>query len=395
MDPTILRRFAFFAPLSDDLLARVLERARRLGFSEGEVIFRTGDPSGAMYLILSGRVRIFRLDTEGDDEIELGILGGGEAFGELAMLSGEPRIATVTVLERSELIEVTRDILMNAISDAGVETILHIFAVLSNQIRATYEREFQEILSKRTLADKMEIERQRSLTQMVAGVAHELNTPLGVINTAASILERELEHEDIPEERREVIAEAVRLVSGNIQRAHRLVQEFKKVSASQVSDAKEKFDIVEAIQETIELMRISLKRRDLRIRLKNDLPPAGRMWEGYHGYLSQILINFIGNAGRYAYPDETAGDIDVIIVMDGDDAYCLTVRDYGKGIRAEDLPQIFTPFFTTSRASGGTGLGLAIVHNLVTNALKGRVWVESEEGKGAAFIVSFPRTIID
>ena len=395
MDPKSLRRFVFFASLSDVQLARILERARRLTFSEGEVVVRTGDPSGAMYLILSGRVRIFRLDTEGDDEIEHGVFGAGQLFGELAMLSGEPRIATVTALEKSEFLEITREILAETIASAEPENILKIFAFLTNETRAVHEREFQEILNKRTLADKLEIERQRSLTQMVAGVAHELNTPLGVINTAASILERELASDDLTQSRRETIAEAVKLITGNIQRAHRLVQDFKKVSASQVSDVKENLDIVDAIRETMELMRVSLKRRDLRLQLKNKLPADAHLWNGYRGVLSQILINLIGNAGRYAYPEGSRGDIDVSIELEGDGDYRLIVRDHGAGIRAEDLSQIFMPFFTTGRASGGTGLGLAIVHNLVTTVLKGRVWVESEEGKGAAFLVSFPRVISD
>ena len=391
MDPKILRRFAFFASLSDGQLARILERARRLTFSEGEVVFRTGDSPGAMYLILSGRVRIFRLDSEGDDEIEHGIFGEGQLFGELAMLTGEPRIATVTVLQKSEFLEITREILTDTIASAEPDVILKIFAFLTNETRAVHEREFQEILNKRTLADKLEIERQRSLTQMVAGVAHELNTPLGVINTAASILERELASDNLTPSRRETIAEAIKLITGNIERAHRLVQDFKKVSASQVSDVKENLDIVDAIRVRMELMSVSLKRRDLRLQLKNKLPADAHTWNGYRGVLSQILINLIGNAGRYAYPEGSGGDIDVSIELEGDGDFRLIVRDHGKGIRAADLHQVFTPFFTTGRSSGGTGLGLAIVHNLVTTALQGKVWVESEEGKGAAFFVSFPK----
>ena len=392
MDAGSLRRFAFFASLSDEQLTRILENARRLTFSEGDVVFRTGDPSGAMYLIVSGRVRIFRLDTEGDDEIEHGVFGAGQLFGDLAMLTGEPRLATVTVLEKSEFLEITREIFANAISSCDPDTILKIFAFLTNETRAVYERDFQEILNKRTLADKLEIERQRSLTQMVAGVAHELNTPLGVVNTAASILDRELAKGELTSRSRETIEEAVRLITSNIHRAHQLVQNFKKVSASQVSDEMENIDIIEAIQASIDLMRVSLKRRDLRIQLKNALPAELRAWTGYRGILSQVLINFISNAGKYAYPD-TAGVIDVLIELEHDGDFRLTVRDYGRGIPPENLHQVFTPFFTTGRSSGGTGLGLAIVHNLVTTALKGKVWVESEPGKGSAFIVSFPRVI--
>jgi signal transduction histidine kinase len=116
---------------------------------------------------------------------------------------------------------------------------------------------------------------------------------------------------------------------------------------------------------------------------------------GYHGFLSQVVINLLTNAERYAYPRDVGGVVDVTIRMEDDEHYSLCVKDHGRGVPPKDQSRIFDPFFTTGKSNGGTGLGLAIVHNLVVNAFKGEIKLKSEEGKGTEFIVVFPRVIPD
>jgi signal transduction histidine kinase len=398
----LLRRFAFLSPLSTEQLERIDERAPRVRFAAGQEIFRIGDPSGAMYLVLQGKVKVFRYDPDGE-EVGLAVLGPGDVFGELALLSSEPRMATVAALEECEFVVVDRGLLVDTIAATSPDAILKLFAVLSNQIRAVNEREFQEVLSKRTLEAEMEAERQRSLTQMVAGVAHELNTPLGVVNTAASIVARELNSPAIveaatSEEALDAIAdirEALGLIQGNVQRAHQLVQDFKKVSVSQLTDIKEPMLISDAVQETVNLAQVHLKRSGLQIEVRDYIPAERKRWIGFRGYLSQVLLNLLSNIERYAYPPGAGGKAQIDLALGEPDKFVITVRDFGLGMAPEVVERVFEPFFTTGRATGGTGLGMAIVHNLVTTALKGSIDIRSKPGKGTTITVSIPRAIPD
>jgi signal transduction histidine kinase len=274
------------------------------------------------------------------------------------------------------------------------ENFLDIFLTLNEQTRIAAERGFREILSRRMLASQMEAEKQRALTQMVASVAHEINTPLNVINTAVTIMARELAApEEVTIQRAADIAESLELMRLNVERADYLMQNFKKILVSQLKDERELFDISEAIEETIRLVIVSLKRGQVQVKYHNKLAPEQRKWMGCRGFLSQVVINLLTNVERYAYPNGVGGIVDVTIRMDDDVNYHLIVKDHGNGIPVQDQAHVFEPLFTTGRSNGGTGLGLAIVHNLVTNALNGQITLKSEAGKGSEFNVIFPRSI--
>jgi signal transduction histidine kinase len=348
-----------------------------------------------MYLILKGEVKIEREDVEGEF-ISVGQLGANQVFGELAMLSEESRQATVTVTKDAEFLLIDRKLMLEIIRNSTPQEIIEVFSVLSGKIRESNDREFRDALSRRTLDAQMEVEKQRALTQMVAGVAHEINTPLGIINTAVSIMARELaEPVEMTTQRAADIAESLELMRRNVERAHRLVQDFKKVSVSQLTDKKEIIDISEVIEETVGLIMVSLKRSQIQVDFKNNLMMEENKWLGYRGFLSQVLINLLTNVERYAYPHNVGGNVEISIELGEDKQYCLSVKDYGKGISKENQSRVFEPFFTTGRPIGGTGLGLAIVHNLVTNALKGEIKLKSIEGKGTEFTVIFPQVIPD
>jgi signal transduction histidine kinase len=215
-----------------------------------------------------------------------------------------------------------------------------------------------------------------------------------VINTAVTIMARELAAPvEVTVQRAADIAESLELMRQNVERADRLMQNFKKISSSQLRDEKELFDIAEAIEETIGLVFVSLKHSRVQIKFHNQLALDQRKWMGYQGFISQVIINLLMNVERYAYPKGVGGIVDVTISMNGDKHYCLVVKDHGRGIPPEDQARIFEPFFTTGKHFGGTGLGLAIVHNLVTNAFKGEIKLKSEEGVGTEFTIIFPRMI--
>jgi signal transduction histidine kinase len=400
-DSSPLPAFAFWEPFSIEQRQHLAAHAERSHCAAGTSIFRAGDRSDTLYLIADGQVKITRTDEQGD-EIALSVLAKGQAFGELAMLSGEPRMASATTLTACEFLIIDRALLAEAIGHATPADILELFAVFSRQMRATNEREFQELLSKRTLAAQMEAERQRSLTQMVAGVAHEINTPLGIIATALSIVERQLANDAIvsslvTKPAREAFAdvnEAMGLMKGNIDRASKLVQDFKKISVSQLSDVKEPLNLPGAVNDTLELAKINFKHSGLVVEIDNQIPIEDQTWIGYRGYLTQIILNLLSNVERYAYPRGLGGRA-VISLREQGDQFLMSVRDFGKGIPLDDQAHVFEPFFTTGRGSGGTGLGLAIVHNLVTDALKGSLDLESTPGQGAEFRLKFPKVVPD
>ena len=167
----------------------------------------------------------------------------------------------------------------------------------------------------------MEAEKQRALTQMVAGVAHEINTPLSIINTAVNIMARELaEPVEVTVQRAADIAESLELMRLNVERADYLMQNFKKISVSQLKDERELFDISEAIEETVGLVHVSLKHSQVQVKFHNKLAPEQKKWMGYRGFLSQVLINLLMNVERYAYPKGMGGVVDVTIQMEDDRA---------------------------------------------------------------------------
>jgi len=139
---------------------------------------------------------------------------------------------------------------------------------------------------------------------------------------------------------------------------------------------------------------ISAREARLRIDVRNTLTDPVREWTGCAGHLTQILLNFLTNCARYAYPAGEGGSVEIVLAEDlttQPGQFVLTVRDRGRGMCEQDRARVFEPFFTTGRGMGGSGLGMAIVHNLVTASLRGRVDVESAPGAGSAFRVVFPQ----
>jgi signal transduction histidine kinase len=395
-----LKAIPFFSDFDDAQLTELVAVGQIVRVGARQIVLRDGDDSNDLYVILSGKVRIYKHDETGK-EVELKAEQEGDFFGELALLDGGKRSATVATLTPCEFFVLHREAFLSLLQSSP-SLLTKMFAALVADVRATGERYFREELEKQRLHTEMELERHRALAEMVAGVAHELNTPLGIINTAAGLIRQRLQSDVITNmvlDRKmkmtfDDIIEASVLMEGNVRRAHTLVQSFKNVSVSQIADTKERLDIAEVIEETLSLFRINARKAKLDIVFEDQLGEHTHIWFGYRGYLSRLLLNFLTNIERYAYPRESGGRVE--ITLDADDRrgiYIVTVRDYGKGIPPENMARVFDPFFTTGRADGGTGLGLAIVHNIVTSALKGTVALESKVGVGTKFTVTFPQSI--
>jgi signal transduction histidine kinase len=260
------------------------------------------------------------------------------------------------------------------------------------------------LLRAEKLKTQQEIDRRRTLSQMVAGVAHEINTPLGIANHAASIiseLARDLTKAPGQEANRETlddILSASRMMQQNIARAAHLVQTFKTLSVSQAIDKLERTHLRKVTQDTVDLYRLKARSSHLVVSLVDRLGENGDEWEGYPGHYSQILLNLLTNIDRYAYPDGAGGKVEIELRPVGQagrkDGYTVVVRDFGRGIAPDDLDHVFEPFFTTGRGRGGTGLGLPIVRNLVTESLNGEISISSRLGEGTEVLLTLPRIVV-
>jgi signal transduction histidine kinase len=261
-----------------------------------------------------------------------------------------------------------------------------------------------EIELAKAIEDRATMERHRSVAQMVAGVAHEINTPLGIASTALSIIERRassLQHGELfttNNDTKEIIAdilEAAAFLKDNVLRAHKLVEGFKKISVSQITETKETVDLAMLIKDAVDLFNINARRANITTHIDSSKVTYKKEWKGYPGYFTQIILNLLQNIERYAYTSGQGGKVDITVEDHNDEKFIIIVRDYGKGISAENITKIFDPFFTTGRDKGGSGLGLAIVHNIVTTALRGSIEVSSNIDKGTMFSIKIPKVILD
>lgn len=282
--------------------------------------------------------------------------------------------------------------------------------LLKARIGAALEKkrlmEQERCLLEQNMRVEAALDRHHALTQAVAGIAHEINTPLGIANTGISIIENRfslskiqdmLGRDDESREWLEDILESMSLVKKNVIRAHKLIENFKKISVSQVLERKETVSLIAIINDAIELYKLSAEQAKLTFEMDDSGIASNPDWHGYPGYLIQILMNFFQNIERYAYPDGTGGKVKICLAdeagLHDQDSFVIKVFDYGAGIDADCIKKVFDPFFTTGRSRGGTGLGLSIVRNLVTMALKGTVDVVSAPGEGACFVVRIPKVI--
>jgi signal transduction histidine kinase len=255
----------------------------------------------------------------------------------------------------------------------------------------------QRVARDKMINERMYVERIESIANIVTGVAHEINTPLGIAMTAngmlVSLSEQIIQATDAAE-RDELVSdlrESTRLLSNNLERASRLVRSFKQLSASQLSDERISCDMAAVINDCLEAMKIETSRRDIAI--STSWKPTDRFpWIGFGGHLSQVVINLIQNVLRYAYKVGTPGKVDLRL-FENESQYRLEFEDYGAGISAGIFPRIFEPFVTSARGQGGTGLGLAISHNIVTNLLQGKITVTTKEGSGTKFVLVVPKVV--
>lgn len=243
----------------------------------------------------------------------------------------------------------------------------------------------------------VETEKMAALGNLVAGVAHEINTPLGVSLTAVSYLEKEasqiktlFEQDHLTKndfsDFLETTLESVSIALSNIDRAAELIKSFKLIAVDQSTANERLFNLEEYVDETIRSLEPQF--RHSQIKIKTDIDPM-IFFNTNPGDVAQIVTNFVMNAWVHAFGQEKKGSI-IIHASPREGVILLTCRDDGLGMPEHVKELIFEPFFTTKRGQGGSGLGLNIVYNIVTQKFNGSISCESQVGKGTTFTVTIP-----
>jgi len=245
----------------------------------------------------------------------------------------------------------------------------------------------------------IEAEKLAALGRLVAGVAHEVNNPVGISLTVASALERktalfaaEFESGSLKRSTLHDFLETSRDASSqlvaNLNRAAELITSFKQVAADRNYSDQRSFDLGDLTEQVVMSLRPGLRKHNLALTV--DCQPNLTM-NSYPGPYGQVLTNLFLNAVAHAFPDGKSGEVDIKVREFGKDSVEILFSDNGCGMSLDVRRRAFDPFFTTRRDQGGTGLGLHIVYSIVTDRLGGRLDLDSEPGGGTRIQIILPR----
>ncbi len=279
----------------------------------------------------------------------------------------------------------------------------HSLAELAHQ-KATVESAHSDLSSvlltlKQAQTNLITSEKMASLGSLVAGIAHELNTPIGnslLTATALADLVTEFEKQyaqgGIKRSSLEALMADTRLACGimanSLRRAADLITSFKQVAVDQTSDQRRRFELAEVVHDTLTTFQAQLRRANCEARLDC---PAKLVLDSYPGSVGQILSNLINNALLHAFEGREHAAISITACELADEQVLLVFADDGVGMPPKILHQVFDPFFTTKMGQGGSGLGMNIVYNIVTGMLGGTIEIESSAEHGTRVSIRMPR----
>lgn len=281
---------------------------------------------------------------------------------------------------------------------------LNVRLIESNEALETRVKERTQALAQsnqelRLAMDKLvQSEKLAALGSLVAGIAHELNTPLGAALTCSTTLSassqeinRQLQNNALKKSAlEEFIANnlvANQLIERNIRRASDLVSHFKQVAVDTDSTRRRAFDLAEIVNEVLAMLHPQLKMTQHRV---DNQIAAGWLFDSYPGPLEQVFSNFILNSVLHGFEDKPAGLMTLHAEPCDAQHVKIIYEDNGIGMNAEIQKRVFDPFFTTKLGKGGSGLGLYIAYNLVTGILGGELQLESEPGQFTRFTLKLP-----
>jgi signal transduction histidine kinase len=280
--------------------------------------------------------------------------------------------------------------------------ILHLNASLEARVQERTS-ELSEAMThlKATQEELVRTEKMSALGALVAGIAHELNTPIGNSLMVASTMGSQTKQfsrdlvagltRSCLDEYVESSRQGTEILTRSLQQAADLVSSFKQVAVDQTSLNRRKFELKQTIHDILSTMGLSLRKAKCHVEVDID---ADITMDSYPGPLGQIVSNLINNALLHAFDGRDNGNVSLKARRVDSTRVELVVSDDGSGIAPEHMSKIFDPFFTTKLGQGGSGLGLNIVYNLVTASLGGTIRVESVQGQGARFILLLPLTAL-
>jgi signal transduction histidine kinase len=393
----LLSRTRLFSDFEPGRLGELVASGHVEQAPSGRVLFSEGDASESVYVVLEGAVEVFKLDTSGD-EVQLNTLGAGAIFGELALFGAGRRTANVRTILPTSLFSLNRGPFVDVLAQSRA-ALSGTLAGMVELVLESSERLVKAVDQQRRVSAEVELQRHRSIAQMVTGVAHELNTPLGVVNSAADLVAETLTPELVEQlvqlqpGRRAALEDllaAARMIKRNLTRADHLIESFKRLSVRQITHTPEQVsDLTTVFEEIVTLLNLRHRATRLRVRFEHALDLDQRSWYGAPGHVSQVLENLVNNAQHHAY---RSGEGEVAVRLEATPShYVVHVKDKGGGIPEPIQRRIFEPFFTTGRARGGSGLGLAIVHATVTEGLHGTIRVSSTSSEGTVFSFTMAR----
>lgn len=373
--------FEYFSRAERDAVAA---RGRMTDVPAGTIIMRQDEEADALYVLVEGVVRALRRDPEGVD-VEVGRRGAGECFGEMALLDGGLRSATIEAVVPCRLFVLENAVFLDVVAPSA-PLLGKLLREMSLKIRDVSERIARDDLELRTRAAEAEVARHRAITQAVTGLAHELNTPLGICVTTASMIDMlAAENEDL--------REPAKLLCENLNRAVDLVQAFTTLAALNNAEPPEDLDLAEVIEHAVALHAADHPGTTLDLRLNAGGP---RPWLGCRSHLERVLFEVIANAATHAYPPGAAAPVEIEVRPDRIDnrpAWRVVIADRGAGMPEDVQNKMFDAFFTTARPRGHKGLGLTLVFNTVTGPLGGRIHIDSEPGVGTSVSVVLPQEL--
>ena len=306
-------------------------------------------------------------------------------------------IASGNLDDTPPYIYTSREDEMGDLSRAFV-TITEVFRQQNSKLEDIVFSQYQELQNQYKYI--IEKEKIASLGVLVAGVAHEINTPLGTSITSASYIDdvvtrlislyeaKELSETDFIQSLTD-LKKSSELLNSNLNRSLKLVRQFKTIATNQNTERITSFNLANEIQHVIDSLAPVLRRNNTSVQLllNDDIEMSS-----YQGALTQIFTNLIMNSLHHAFTNIQGGEISIKAHVDGN-LIRISYKDNGKGLDTETMQHIFEPFYTTRSSEENSGLGMFIVHNLITQTLSGTIHCESKSGHGILFTITLPKIL--
>ena len=444
-----IRAIPFFQHLSENDIKDLSAAMKELTFDSGGVICKEGDPGDSFFAVVSGKIKILKELSETEEQV-LSVRGAGTFFGEMALVDNKPRSATVVAQQKTTLLALNKNDFLELVQRRPSVS-LSVIRILSERLRDTdeimieslkwknielegaYNRlsELNKSLEQRVTERTVELERKNeeleetlkvvrkmqlqlvqsekiaSLGKMVAGIAHELNNPLGVISGNIDFIEdyvtqfdemiakfsaetsgtlaavEKIKMDSAYDTTRNELREVVESCKRSAERTKNIVSDLRTFSRLDELEVNS-IDLNEDLQKILHVLESSYGDRATIHLEKAELPEV----ECYVKELNQALLNILTNAYEAI---GTQGEIWIKTSTTGKntESVSISIRDSGPGIDPDILPKIFDPFFTTKPVGSGTGLGLAMAYSIIERH-RGSIKIAGNKGAGAKFIITIP-----